>query len=360
MALGINAAHPLLLTCMRGAPLTPTGPIDWALLHEQARDHGLLTLLHESLIASGVAVPEFFREAAIAQWASAHLLAAGLESTLDALNGVPVMPLKGPMLAEALYGDPALRPSNDLDLLVRKEDFSHAEALLLNQGFEAEEDTDDYHRVFQRGNLTVELHYDLASPRGLRFDVGEVWSRSTQTEYRFHPVRTMSAEDRAVYLCLHGLKHGFTRLIWIDDVARSIRAVPAKMLFQFAREQNLNLPLAIGCEVVRATIGLSPDITRELERNPRQVESARRGAQMLLAGSVPELDGPEIWSFYLQIETGARQRWRRRLSFFVPTVEDHKWAKAHGVPQSLIPVTRPFRLLKKHGLARAWNLLFPQ
>lgn len=94
---------------MRGQPLVSDTSTDWPRLLDEARDHGLLTLLHESLVASGIAVPEFFHEAAIAQWASAQILAAGLESTLDALKGITVMPLKGPMLAEELYGDPALR-----------------------------------------------------------------------------------------------------------------------------------------------------------------------------------------------------------------------------------------------------------
>lgn len=143
----------------------------------------------------------------------------------------------------------------------------------------------------------MELHYGLASPRGLRFDASNVWRRSVDAEFHARPVRAMSAEDRAVYLCLHGLKHGFTRLVWIDDVARAVRAVPHEKLFRFTQKQNLGLPVAIGCEVVRATLGLPLKITSELERDPRLTETAQHAARLLLAGAVPEINGPEVWSF---------------------------------------------------------------
>lgn len=359
MVLAANAAHPLLLACVRGEPLKPSEPVDWPLLLSEARDHGLLTLLHESLAASGIAVPEFFHEAAVAEWASAHLRATRLESTLDALDGVTVMPLKGPMLAEALYGDAGLRSSNDLDLLVHERDVPRAEFLLLRGGFQAQEgDDDSYHHTFQRGDVTVELHFDLAPPDGLHFNVDDVWSRSIQAEFRSHPVRTMCSEDRAVYLCLHGLKHGFTRLMWIDDMSRSIRAVPAGELFRFAREQGLERPVAIGCQVVRATLGLPPEVEVELDRDPQQAASTQQAAQLLLAGAIPAIQGPGF--VLLQMETGVRQRWRRRLGFFAPTSEDHRWADTHGVPRALTLVTRPFRLLAKHGFVRAWKIFFPK
>src|SRR6185503_20158145 len=41
-------------------------------------------------------------------------------------RGVDVMPLKGPVLAESLYGDPSLRPCRDLDVLVRAEQMPDA------------------------------------------------------------------------------------------------------------------------------------------------------------------------------------------------------------------------------------------
>jgi Uncharacterised nucleotidyltransferase len=361
MAEAIATAHPLLIACLRNEPLDRAlnGAIDWPTLLEQAQIHRLLPLLHESLSNAHMEVPAFFKEAAIAQWASSQILAAALESTLALLAEIEVMPLKGPVLAESLYGDIALRPSDDLDLLVRREDFARAESILLQNRFNPTDETDDYHRMFQRNNLIIELHFDLASPRGLRFDVNEIWNRSEPAEFRGRSIRVMSGSDRALYLCLHGLKHGFMRLVWISDVDRALRQSEPEEVFQLAQQQNLELVLFIGCEVVQETLGLPPTIEIELNREPEMAATARRAATLLLEGAIPSINGPEVWSFYLQIEAGTRQRWRRRLSFFTPTVEDYKWAAAARVPGVFAPLVRPFRLLKKHGVARAWNLFFP-
>src|ERR1700681_921232 len=48
---------------------------------------------------------------------------------------IPVIPLKGPVLAQILYGDPVLREFEDLDLLVRKRDVLRALQLLNAHGY---------------------------------------------------------------------------------------------------------------------------------------------------------------------------------------------------------------------------------
>ena len=53
-----------------------------------------------------------------------------------AAEGIDVIPLKGPVLAEAVYPDAALRPFRDLDLLVRPEDRRRADVALRGLGYE--------------------------------------------------------------------------------------------------------------------------------------------------------------------------------------------------------------------------------
>ena len=75
------------------------------------------------------------RESAI----SAFLWYAELRGLLRAFAeaGIPLLPLKGPFLAQRIYGSESLRMSRDLDLLVRKQDIPGAEALMLSLGFSA-------------------------------------------------------------------------------------------------------------------------------------------------------------------------------------------------------------------------------
>ena len=83
-------------------------------------------------------------------------------------RGIPVISLKGPWLAERLYGDAALRSCCDLDLLVHRSDIAAAEDLLTELGFLPSGRRDDYERPFRRGSIKVELHHDVENP--LAFD----------------------------------------------------------------------------------------------------------------------------------------------------------------------------------------------
>src|ERR1039458_5393604 len=60
-----------------------------------------------------------------------------LASMLKAFNraGIPVMPLKGPILSLELYGDVGLRQSQDLDLMVMPEDLARAQVCLVSMGW---------------------------------------------------------------------------------------------------------------------------------------------------------------------------------------------------------------------------------
>ena len=63
------------------------------------------------------------------------------ESELAALNrlfsdaGISFMPLKGIVLSHQVYGNPSLRPSADLDILVQPGDLQAAFQLLLERGY---------------------------------------------------------------------------------------------------------------------------------------------------------------------------------------------------------------------------------
>ena len=101
-----------------------------------------------------------------------------------------------------------------------------------------------------------------------------------------------------------------------------------------AREQGLRQVLFIGCAMVlevmpqRMPQGLAP----VLAESPDAMLAARVTVERLLAGEAGTARGPEIWGIYLQSETTAVQRWRRRLMFFIPTNEDYQWTSNHRVP----------------------------
>jgi hypothetical protein len=117
---------------------------------------------------------------------STFLWTASLRGTLADFHrrGIPVISLKGPWLAERLYGDAALRSCCDLDLLVHRSDIAVAEDLLTELGFLPSGRRDDYARPFRRGGIKVELHHDVENPLAFDFDVETAWKRACLAQFQ--------------------------------------------------------------------------------------------------------------------------------------------------------------------------------
>ncbi len=355
----------LLITCLHGPLFVVPHDTNWEILLGLANANGVLPLVYQSLHAIGTDMPDFFRDAALECAASARQLATDLEVLLDGLGeqGIEVLPLKGPALALALYGDATLRSSDDLDLLVRRDDFPRAEAFLLRQGFLALGALSEHDRRFLRGDLLVELHFELASPRYFPFRIDGIWSRSRPVDFRGRPARAMSKEDLVLYLCCHGLKHGFSRLIWILDVARALRGWQHRdyeSLMLLAQRQDLEPWLLIGCEVVRAMFPqqLPEAMDAVIASSPKAAQRARYAVARLFSEDTQVVVN-DYRSLYLQAEPSTLKQWRYRLRYLAPTYTDYQWARRHRINPGLMVIARPFRLLQKYGLGRVWRVLFP-
>jgi len=359
---GANEAA-MLITCLRGLPFAVPPDTNWQALAQMAEENGVLPLFYQSLVDTGAQMPESFIAAALQSRKATEKLASELEHLLHRFGeqGLDVLPLKGPALSLELYGDPALRTCKDLDLLVRIDDFSRAEALLVEQGFTAGA-INDSERRFLRDGISVELHFDITSPQIYRFDLEGIWSRSRRVYFRGAPMHTMSHDDLVLFLCSHGLSHGFTRLIWILDVARALEGLDpdsCRQLMQHAERSGLLPWLLIGCEVVRAMFPekVSEAMYAAIAGFPQEAERARLAAARLFAEGVGGVANTYQAS-YLESGSG-RGQWRHRFGYFVPTAEDYRWAEHHRIHRTLMPVLRPIRLLQKYGPLRVWRIIFP-
>lgn len=354
----------LLVTSLRGLPFDVPHDTDWRVLLDMARENGVLQLVHQSVLEMGAEVPAFFNTAAHESRDSAEKLASELEGLLQSFaeRGIDVLPLKGPALALTLYGNAAVRTCKDLDLLVRCDDYPRAEGLLLDRGFAAGA-VNESERRFCRDGILVELHFDITSPLIFPFDLDGIWSRSRRDDFRGRPMHIMSDDDLVLFLCSHGLSHGFSRLIWILDVAKALDPLEphgCDQLMRHAQRDRLEPWLLIGCEVVRAMFPqlLPLEMDAVIAESPKEAQRARRAAARLFAeglGGVTKAYGRS----YLESGHSAIKRWRYRLSYFAPTAEDHRWAERHGIKRGFMPILRPFRLLRKYGLLRAWRITFP-
>jgi hypothetical protein len=123
------------------------GDIDWSRLEANLRARKLLPLLGPRILEwEGLSPTASFadcverslaagrRQGALLQLVSARLVAALGDA------GIHVSALKGPLLAEALYGDPGRRLSSDIDLLVPPEQLGSAVDVVRAFGYRAPTD----------------------------------------------------------------------------------------------------------------------------------------------------------------------------------------------------------------------------
>lgn len=147
--------------------------------------------------------------------------------------GIPVVVLKGAHLAEIVYGDPALRPMADLDLLVRDQDLTRAETLLLEIGYGPMEtegglDYDRHHHLrpfVKPGAVPVEVHRTIERRSGaVAVEIGELWHRSREAVVAGVEARVLCPEDLLLHLCLHtAYNHRFeASLLHLCDIATTV------------------------------------------------------------------------------------------------------------------------------------------
>jgi hypothetical protein len=356
----------LIIACLRSSLSEVPPDTDWHALATLSEIHGVLPLVHRSLADVEREITDrYFQSAVVNSRISAERMAAELEQLLSifAEHDIEVIPLKGPVLAEALYGDITLRPCEDLDLLVRIKDFSRAEKVLFDAGWSAPTPADEFERQFFRDGMMVELHFGVASTGSFRFDLDGAWSRARECSFRGQPLKAMSETDLALYLLLHGMKHGFGKLIWVLDSALGLAAVhecsPREIVAR-AQTQGLEQVVYLGCAMILESFPqyLSEELLAVLAESPKDMDIARARLNTLLAGESGTGRNPEI-SFYLQTETEPAKRWRCRLMLFSPTSEDYQWTAQRRLPHKLAPFVRPFRLLAKYGWRRVWLTAFP-
>jgi len=127
-------------------------------------------------------------------------------------------PLRGIALAEQLYGGNALRPTGDIDLLVRRMDLPRMSALLTELGYEPMEHRPGFAGSFsytlefvkdRHGWIVVEPHWTLAYPPFTdALDMDAVWNRCRAGRVAGVDTLLLGHEDLLVHLCAHLLHHG--------------------------------------------------------------------------------------------------------------------------------------------------------
>ena len=266
-----------------------------------------------------------------------------------------VVPLKGPFLAERLYGATELRVSHDLDLLVSRSDLERAEALLTAAGF-TPGSPDDYHRQWYRKTTTVELHHDVDNPLAFDFHVEGALRQSLKSEFQGQRCGQLAPADELLFLCLHGARHRFERLSLVLDLKLAFEKLTDSNHIPPMRPEVAALGdlLMLGLAMARR---LAPELNVSFEgySSPNQTarlnQLADRLWHQLLTQRSETLDWRSLHAFYLEMEAPGRARLHRRLRhlriLLGRAIEpDYTFAARFGLHRRWqVYMLRPLRLL---------------
>lgn len=274
--------------------------------------------------------------------------------------GIPVIPLKGPVLADMHYRDPSLREFGDLDLLVAPERLEEARALFERSGYHSPYKNCDLHLRYQiiyqnaESSECVELHWRIAGPQYGRYHDGAyLWTHLEEKSWCGLTLSMPRVECQLLYLAIHAYKHDWGRLQWLWDIPEVLGANPQfdwDFLLQIAREQQaLRLTVATLQLAKRLFPSMpSPPVGHPLDR------MILSDAQMRCVwGQIcdPVHASSPVTSF-LKLRVSLADTWsgRARLvqSRLTPSDRDREVLNLPAALRPLYVFIRPFRLLGKY------------
>ena len=278
---------------------------DWRYVVDLAQAHGLMPLLYWNVRHVAEFVPHEIMTALAASFTGNArknmLLTAEMLRLLHIFEAapVPVLALKGPVLAQMAYDDLTLRQFIDLDLLIHEADYLAADVLLRAEGYlptydlsptqEAWYVRHHYEReyVHPATNISVDLHWALL-PKGFSFasDPTVAWQKSEQVYFDTTPVPCLSPEATLLFLSAHSAKHNWSSLGFLCDMAEVLRSQStldwqwvAAHSHSLGSRQMLDLSLSLAHSLLDAP--LPPDLARQLEADPTLAAVAADALRLL-------------------------------------------------------------------------------
>jgi hypothetical protein len=226
--------------------LADCGALDWRQVVEIGRSNRVQPLLERVLSATGQAacvpaeVRETLRAGVVEQGELASVLSGALQHylRLAADRGLDTVVLKGLSLSVNVYGDPAMRPGGDIDLLVRRDQVAQSLAILDEMGLgrwwpnlldDAYYDRHHLHQQRCTPDLKIwfEPHWALDHPYTLlTIDYEAMMDRTLPGTLLGQPVRDLEPSDLLLSVAVHLVKHAvyLPSVLARSDLARIILA----------------------------------------------------------------------------------------------------------------------------------------
>lgn len=221
----------------------------------------------------------------------ASMLAADSRAAVKALSGAGIKTIlfKGMAVALKYYGNPALRPMGDVDVLVHPEDVSRAEGVLQELGWkyrysETKKKRDVHSHDYINANKNgFDLHWFALYESPVQGIDEGLWERAEHTKWEDIPVQVMGREDLILIAMINGRRGPESgRHEWIYDSVQIIRSSPHfdwALLWQEAGRRQLRhlifdamlllnhlAPDTLELAHIHALVADAPDLCRRILR----------------------------------------------------------------------------------------------
>jgi hypothetical protein len=307
----------LIVECCRhgfgGRCSTPlrldTAAVVWPKLLQLTRFHRVSALVFNGLAAMRTRVPvDIFAllRGDAGDNAVAGLRAIAVCKTLKAAfdgAGLPLLFVKGHTLSALVYGDPVIKASMDIDILIDPVDLERVAALLHGQGFTVEAPRasnhiglSEWHRRSKESvwaklspRIQVDLHTALSDTPYLIPSIGVHSTRQYIDVGGETQLPTLCDEELFAYLAVHGASSNWFRLKWIADFAGLIES---RSSLEIGRIYRRSLELSAGgaakqalllADVLFGTLAINSSLRAELQTDPVAQRLCRRALRFLLS-----------------------------------------------------------------------------
>ncbi len=359
----VRSLRQLLALCARPSECElPASETEWNALLPLALAHGVGPLLFANLRERVLPVRarDPLRLVYLANSFRNEKLLAEQHGILNAFSkrSLAVWPLKGPHLAEQLYGDPAVRQVADLDLLIRPEDLAACDAVLKTLG---------YTRQTQGDIATLRGAGELVYLRSAPGAAGSI-NFAVDLQQRVLPygrrdpladrirAQGMTPENLLLLLCVNQVAHRFARLKYLLDVAACLRQLPADFDWKSftAAAQLLDFTPGIYWSLVWARAATGAPVPEHALENlcpgwfsRKLAARALGGDPLALLAHGAALDGPAgAWAILACTRSGLpRARQFIRLLFPPPATLRQEFFATPGRPVLYLYLTRLSRKL---------------
>ena len=342
-------------------------PIRWELLFNLADRHGTRPLLYQALTDLEELVPAAEMSALQQSYQTnlrkALFLSRELIRIVDQLSslGIEVLPYKGLALAEAAYGDIALRQVGDIDLLIRAQDLSRIRDAVRELGytphlnFSAAEERaylkSGYECAFDgaAGPNLLEVQWAI-QPRfyAIDFDMDGLFRRAATVTVAGRAMKTPSSEDMLLILSAHAAKHVWARLVWLCDIARIMSLPTLNWNWIESQATALGIVRIIGISMLLANrllgAAIPPGAQVSLVDDPASVPLANEIQSHVASGAAFNVESFAYFRRMMRLreQPADRLRFLQRLAF---TPGPGEWQSVR-LPGPLFPLYRLVRLAR--------------